>query len=136
MTKGKNLIEEHSLVNESQKPYFEVFCLQLGMLLTEFLRNQIQKVETIISNHANEYSSVLEGTLIKSLEYLIQLTNIPNDELFKVMVEFWHDFSYYIMVTTKGKDIFSRTGDTNLIGLQNDLLLKNSTLRAEVFPTY
>ena len=136
VTKGKNLIEEHSLVNESQKPHFEVFCLQLAMLLTEFLRNQIEKVETIISNHGNEYASVLEGTLIKSLEYLIQLTNIPNDELFKVMIEFWHDFTYYIMVTTKGKDLFSRTGDMNLINLQNDLLLKNSSLRAEIFPSF
>ena len=136
VTKGKNLIEEHSVINEMQKPYFEVFCLQLGMLLTEFLRNQMKKIETIIANHANEYSSVLEGTLIKALEYLVQLTRIPNDELFKVMIEFWHDFTYYVMVTAKGKDIFSGTGDMELINLQNDIFLKNSTLRSEIFPSY
>mmetsp|Transcript_43487 Transcript_43487/g.51190 ORF Transcript_43487/g.51190 Transcript_43487/m.51190 type:complete len:221 (-) Transcript_43487:594-1256(-) len=123
-------------VTESQKPHFEVFCLQLGMLLTEFLRNQIDKIENLIVNNQNEFTSVLEGTLVKALDYLIQLSNIPKDELFKVMMEFWHDFTYFIMVTTKGKDIFSKTGDMALIGLQNDLLIKNSTLRVETFPQY
>lgn len=136
VTKGKNLSEEHYNVNENQKPHFEVFCLQTGMLLSDFLKNQIKKLESLIVNNPSEFSRTLETALDKALDYLIQLANIPNDELFRIMMEFWHEFTYYVMVTTKGKDLFAKTGDQNLMNLQNDLLLKNSGLRNTMFPTY
>lgn len=136
VTKDKDLSEEHRNVTESQKPHFEVFCLQLGLLLSEFLKNQIQKVETLITNNPNQFTSNLQIATAKSLDYLIQLSNIPNDELFRVMMEFWHDFTYYILVTTKGKDMFSGTGDQNLMNLQTDSLVLNSALRTDIFPTY
>lgn len=136
VTKDKDLSEEHKNVTESQKPHFEVFCLQLGLLLSEFLKNQIQKIETLITNNPNPFTSNLQIATAKSLDYLIQLSNIPNDELFRVMMEFWHDFTYYILVTTKGKDMFSVTGDQSLMSLQTDSLVLHSTLRTEIFPTY
>ena len=136
VTKGKNLSEEHRNVTENQRPHFEVFCLQTGLLLSDFLKNQIRNVENLIVNNPNDFTNALETALDKALDYLIQLSNIPNDELFRVMMEFWHEFTYYIMVTMKGKDIFAKTGDKNLMNLQNDVLLKNSGIRSTMFPKY
>jgi exportin-1 len=65
---------------------------------------------------------------------LIQLSNIPNDELFRVMMEFWHEFTYYILVTMKGKEMFAKTGDITLMNLQNDRLVQSSPLRTVTFP--
>ena len=136
VTKEKDLSEEHQRVNETQKPHFEIFCLQLGLLLSEFLKNQIERIETLVTTNPNQFTVNLQIATAKSLDYLIQLSNIPNDELFRVMMEFWHDFSYYIMVTTKGKDLFAKTGDQNLMNLQNETLDLKSRLRTETFPTY
>ena len=134
VTKEKDLSEEHRIVTESQKPHFEVFCLQLGLLLSEFLKNQIERIETLIVGNQNEATNNLQIAVMKALDYLIQLSNIPNDELFKVMMEFWYDFTYYLMVSMKGKTLFSKTGDENLMNLQNDRLILNSPLRTECFP--
>ena len=136
VTMGKDLSNEHKLVTETQKPHFEIFCLQVGMLISEFLKNQISKIENLIVNNPNDFTRTLQAALEKSLEFLIQLSNIPEGEVFKITMDFWHDFTYYIMVSTKGKALFSKTGDQSLINLQqNDLLLKNSELRTKVFPT-
>lgn len=136
VTKDKDLSEEHQKVTENQKPHLEVFCLQIGLLLSEFLKNQIERIETLITNNPNQFTMNLQIATAKSLDYLIQLSNIPNDELFRVMMEFWHDFAYYIMVTTKGKDLFAKTGDQSLISLQNERLDLSSPLRTETFPMY
>lgn len=107
------------------------------MLLSEFLKNQISKIEQLIVSNPNDFTNTLETTLSKTLEYCIQLANIPNDELFKVMMEFWHDITYYIMVSSKGKSMFLNTGDESLISLQqNDFFLKNSTIRTRTFPEF
>ena len=134
VTKDKVLSEEHKIVNENQKPHFEVFCLQLGLLLSEFLKNQIEKVENLIVNNPNPFTANLQIAVVKSLDYLIQLSNIPNDELFRVMMEFWHEFTYYILVTMKGKEMFAKTGDITLMNLQNDRLVQSSPLRTVTFP--
>jgi hypothetical protein len=124
-------------VTETQKPHFEIFCLQIGLLISEFLKNQIKNIETLVTNSGqNDFAVNLQMATEKALDYLIQLSNIPNDELFRVMMEFWHDFTYHIMVTSRGRDIFSKTGDTNLMSLQNDQLVGNSAFRAETFPMY
>jgi hypothetical protein len=107
------------------------------MLISEFLKNQISKIEQLIVSNQSDFTSALETALSKSLEYCIQLANIPNDELFRIMMEFYHDMTYYIMVTTKGKSIFLNTGDQDLINLQqNDFFLKNSVVRTKIFQAF
>lgn len=135
VTLGKDLSSEHKLVTENQRPHFEVFCLQMGLMLSEFLKNQISKIEILVVENPNEFTENIAIALGRALDYLIQLSNIPNDELFRVMMEFWHEFTYYIMVSSKGKDLFSKTGDISLINLQQKTVILNySTIRRDLFP--
>jgi exportin-1 len=127
--------QEHLTISETQRQFFDVFCLQMGLLLSEFLKNQIKKIESLLTfNGQTDFAGKLQIAIAKALDYLIQLSNIPNDELFRVMMEFWNEFTYYVMVSTKGREMF-RGLDENLMNLQNDSLLINSPLRSEIFPT-
>ena len=50
----------------------------------------------------------------QGLAYLIQCTNIPEEELFKICLEFWHFFTLDILEKTKSglfKDTPTLTGD-------------------------
>ena len=49
----------------------------------------------------NANIDALKAYTEKGLQYLIQCTNIPEDELFKICLEFWHRFSYEILQKTK-----------------------------------
>jgi exportin-1 len=50
------------------------------------------------------------------LNYLVQLSNIPEDELFKICMNFWHFFSHDVMIKTKPPMQFNHgsPGDGNL----------------------
>lgn len=49
----------------------------------------------------NANIDALKAYTEKGLQYLCQCTNIPEDELFKICLEFWHRFSFEILQKTK-----------------------------------
>ncbi len=55
---------------------------------------------------ANEQVALLRECTKQSLNYLIQLSKIPEDELFKICLEFWHYFANDIMMKTRGGALF------------------------------
>jgi hypothetical protein len=55
---------------------------------------------------ANEQVALLRECTKQSLNYLIQLSKIPEDELFKICLEFWHYFANDIMMKTRGSALF------------------------------
>lgn len=138
VTRDRDLTEEYLRMPEGQKEYFEIFCLQTALFLSEFLKNQMEKVESLITFNENpsDFSANLQGAVSKALDYIVQLSNIQLSELFKTMMEFWHEFTYYLLIATKGRAIFSQTGDSTLINLQTNKLVINPVLRVEVFPLY
>ncbi len=52
---------------------------------------------------------------------MVQLSNIPEDELFKICLDFWHFFCYNVMMKTKGNQYFD-----NFAGMNFGNLLNNS----------
>jgi len=50
----------------------------------------------------NENIQMLQNCVKIGLEYMVQLTNIDEDELFKICLDFWHFFAYNIMIKSKG----------------------------------
>lgn len=49
---------------------------------------------------------MLRQSLEYGLVYMIQLTSVPEDELFKICLEFWHWFSNDVMMKTRGHQFF------------------------------
>lgn len=41
------------------------------------------------------------------LNYLVQMSSIEEEELFRICLDFWHFLSYNIMIKTKGESYFS-----------------------------
>jgi len=50
---------------------------------------------------------ILRKNVSFGLEYMIQLTQIPEEELFKICLEFWHWFSNNVMMKIKGSHFFA-----------------------------
>eukprot|EP00931_Biecheleriopsis_adriatica_P036987 TRINITY_DN21233_c2_g1_i1.p1 TRINITY_DN21233_c2_g1~~TRINITY_DN21233_c2_g1_i1.p1 ORF type:complete len:1101 (-),score=267.98 TRINITY_DN21233_c2_g1_i1:68-3370(-) len=69
-----------------QKIFWEVFHNQVALLLTGFLKHNMAAMEAQ-SNY-----------MIPALQYLVRITLGPNEETFKICVEFWQTFSARIFL--------------------------------------
>ena len=73
---------------------------------------------------------------------MVQLSHIPEDELFKICLDFWHFFCYNVMVKIKGEQYFSAV-DPNGIPNYNGVhftnmnfgnILQSSFMHNQVYP--
>lgn len=51
---------------------------------------------------SNENINMLRQCTQQGLVYLVQLSNVPEDELFKICLEFWNWLAYDTMCKHKG----------------------------------
>jgi exportin-1 len=69
-----------------QRLFWEVFHNQVALLLTGFLKHNLAAM------------SAQEAYMIPALKYLVKITMGPNEETFKICVEFWQTFSARIFL--------------------------------------
>jgi exportin-1 len=95
---GIVLNEEYYRIPPERQGGYETFCLQFGLLLTTFMQGQIDLIEEMLSSiQANPKAiAILLNKASQALIYIMQLSNIPNDEIFKICVEFWNFISSYV----------------------------------------
>ena len=55
----------------------------------------------------NENIKFLIECISRALMMMTQFSNIPEDELFKICLDFWNKFCYDIMVKLKGSEFFN-----------------------------
>lgn len=89
---GVNLVEEYYRVSAKNQSGYESFCQQFAILLSTFLQNDLEVVDTTLANPAVSPEAItqLVAKTQQAFMFLIQLSNIPNDEVFKICVEFWN----------------------------------------------
>jgi len=89
---GVQLDAEYRRIPAKQQSGYENFCMQFSLLLTTFLQHHMDLIEEMVSNTAANPEAVqaLIAKTKQALVYILQLSNIPNDELFKVCTEFWN----------------------------------------------
>ena len=104
VTKGRSLLDEfNSVVNSKNQSGFENFAKQLALSISAVLKSNIDLIEhTTNSMEQNQNILFLQQCVQQSLTFLTQLSRIPEDELFKICLEFWHFFAYNTMLKTKG----------------------------------
>ena len=144
-TSGANLAEEYSKVHSRQAQNFERFCRHLSLLLSGFLKNNLRRLEEVCeAAPMSETTHAFEASIKQGLFYMLQMSSIPEDELFKICVEFWNFFTYHVFVTGY------HAGDDKEIGMSVPdsqgafsspqppkppaLLLNNSNLQQHVYP--
>ena len=67
------------------------------------LKNNIDLIEeTTNIIEPNENIEFLRGAVRQGLMYLVQLSRINEEELFKICLEFWHFFALDTLNKTKG----------------------------------
>ena len=70
------------------------------------------------------------------LQIVIQCSNIPEEELFKICLEFWFFFTYDILQKSK-KGMFSSQQMAPVQGMNFDIqnnLLQNSFMHGQIYP--
>eukprot|EP00357_Protocruzia_adherens_P031388 CAMPEP_0115046264 /NCGR_PEP_ID=MMETSP0216-20121206/48648_1 /TAXON_ID=223996 /ORGANISM="Protocruzia adherens, Strain Boccale" /LENGTH=1097 /DNA_ID=CAMNT_0002429317 /DNA_START=4965 /DNA_END=8258 /DNA_ORIENTATION=- len=89
-----NLANEYHGMTSNVRTMFEGFCQHMSLFLSNFFQNNLELVETTIPKlENNEDRTTLEAQVKKALIYLVQLTDIPEDEIFKINVEYWNWFA-------------------------------------------
>jgi Chromosome region maintenance or exportin repeat len=56
---------------------------------------------TNIPTNMNENTQMLVISVQTGLNYLVQLSNVPEDELFKICMSFWHFFAHDVLLKTR-----------------------------------
>lgn len=73
------------------------------------LRNNLDLVEEMTNvMEPNQNIQYLQQCVQKALQYLVQLSQIPEDELFKICLDFWNFFCENVMVKVKGHQYFAQ----------------------------
>lgn len=95
LTKGRSLIDEYNATLQTkQQAGFENFARQVALAISSVLRNNLELIEEMTNIiEMNENTAMLVNTTQQGLTYLVQLSNIPEDELFKISMNFWHFFA-------------------------------------------
>lgn len=95
VTKQRDFREEYQNVSGSkQQTSFENFARQVCLAISSVLTQNLSLIEqTTNTMDQNQNIEFLKRYTQRGLQYLIQCTNIPEDELFKICLDFWHFFT-------------------------------------------
>ena len=93
------MLDEFNNARDSgQQAGFENFARQLALAISSILRNNLNLIEeTCNIMEPNELVNRLRNAVLNGLTYLAQLSRIPEEELFKICLDFWKFFSYDVM---------------------------------------
>lgn len=88
------LDEYNATLQTKQQAGFENFARQVALAISSVLRNNLDLIEEMTNiQEMNENTAMLVNTTQQGLSYLVQLSNVPEDELFKINMNFWHFFA-------------------------------------------
>lgn len=93
-----SLSEEYPRVPMKQKSGFESFCQQFALLLNTFMTHHIDLVESALTSPAAnpDFQQALAGRSRQCFNYLLQLSSIPTEEVFKICCEFWNFLTTHV----------------------------------------
>lgn len=67
------------------------------------MKNNLDLIESTSNQmEANSDVLLLRESVDLGLQYLLQLTSVDEEELFKICLEFWHWFSNNVMTKLRG----------------------------------
>lgn len=85
------------------------------------LKTNIDLIEEMTNTmEPNPNILFLQQCVQRALEYMCQLSRIPEDELFKICLDFWFFFCYNVMMKTRGNQFFDNLGGMNFGSLLNN----------------
>ncbi|EGR34521.1 hypothetical protein IMG5_008700, partial [Ichthyophthirius multifiliis] len=124
--------ERKKMKNNKQHQQVAVFdniCQFIALFLTGFFNTHLQWIDEQTYDLNNAIRENILESIHRGLQYLVNINEIEEDNIFKICVEFWHSFTTQIF---KRKPIQNNTTTPLLlIGMQNQT---NFTLEKNVYP--
>lgn len=76
------------------------------MAISSVLRNNLDLIEEMTNlTQMNENTQMLVVSVQTGLNYLIQLSHVPEEELFKICMSFWHFISQDVLNKTRPQSL-------------------------------
>jgi exportin-1 len=95
----------------------------------------IDLIEQMTSSmEQNENILFLQNCVQQSLNFMTQLSRVPEEELFKICLEFWHFFCLNTMMKVRGNQFFGGQGAIYGLESTSSTLMPNSFLHFNVYP--
>ena len=89
---------------------YQMFCTSLCQIFSDFLRNNLQWMEQETNPDWLTPGQCID-TLKMALVYMVQLTEVKDDQLFRLTCDFWHWYSRYLVQFRE--DIYQTNGSLN-----------------------
>jgi exportin-1 len=97
-------LQQERIKLENQKSQnlatFDHFCNQLTLFFAGFLKTHLSWIEPLANNSSNPDQSAVIDLIKKGFAYLIQLSQLP-DQIFKICVDYWYEFTSYLLKNRK-----------------------------------
>ncbi len=94
------------------------------------LTTHLPWLETVCDLQGCDIGSFLE-LMRKAFQYIVNFTELPEDSVFKMCVEFWHFFTEYLKNSEKNQLSLSQNQNQPLLLSYN----QNPTLNSYTYPT-
>lgn len=100
VTNNVNLSEKYHKLDISKRSSYEDLCSQFGLALINFFKNNFSYIEefdfVVGTSQGNDFSTNFLNEIFMGLNFISQIHQIANDEIFKFTSEFWHWFCFKV----------------------------------------
>mmetsp|Transcript_28055 Transcript_28055/g.61251 ORF Transcript_28055/g.61251 Transcript_28055/m.61251 type:complete len:1100 (+) Transcript_28055:127-3426(+) len=94
----ENTPQASAVFQGPERTFWEVFHNQVALLLTAFLKHNMAAMEA------------QQDYMVRGITYLVKISMGPNEETFKICVEFWQTFSARIFLELQQKKVEKQGG--------------------------
>jgi exportin-1 len=131
ITKNRSLLEEFNSVKGSKNQQaFENFARQVAMVVASVVKGNLRVIEEVTDQAGdNQAVAALREATKRALEMMVQLSNVPEDELFKICLDFWH----HLCVEIQNNPRHQRDQAT-VVGMDFYGVLHGSFMSSQVYP--
>jgi exportin-1 len=95
-----NFAEKYSKLDPSKLNGYEELSLQFALSLISFFKNNFTYIEEfdfpIGTTNGNDFTATYLNEIINGLNFITQIHQIPQEEIFKATSEFWNWFAFKI----------------------------------------
>ena len=71
---------------------FESICQTTSLFLTTFFSTHLEWIEHLLDNFHGEIFQTIDAVR-KGFQYIVEFQKLPDEQIFKICIEFWQEFA-------------------------------------------
>ena len=92
-----NFTAIHNASDSNTQLMLKNFCQHLALFFLSYIQHHLPLIEQTVQTNTNpETENIIISALRGLFTYMISLTSYPEDEIFKICCDFWHNLSKHL----------------------------------------